>query len=134
MQQRVEPDVVLEFKKCPACGSEEPTFVESLANEVKERKLMRPELSFYAFIVPVGPLYGTVRDASKEAQIPIGSKFPAYRIFLDACTNCGCFFARKLVRNDSVKTLNMETGIDPARGPNRQQRRHPLDDLPFGKG
>ena len=135
MAEEVKEEVI-EFKNWPACGSAGPTFVESLANEVKARGMMRPEYNFYAQIFPVGVKYGVVRDAhpAQEAKVMIGSTFPVYRILTDVCLGtpekpCGCIFARKVIRTDAKKTLNMETGAGYPGTPNRADRRHPPDEL-----
>jgi len=93
--------IVAEFDKCPACGSTK-RFVEELANEVKAKGWMHPELNFVAYIIR-----GMVKQDSPEieAKIPIGSIVPGYGIMLDVCLDCGCIYAVKLVRDEARKTL-----------------------------
>lgn len=89
---------VLEFN-CPACGSPD-RLGQRLAQKVKDRGLMRPELGYYAWQVE-----GVVRDPTKELVVPIGSKLPAFRIFVDACLQCGCLYAAKVEIGEVVKGL-----------------------------
>ena len=94
-------EIVVQFDKCPACGSKR-RFVEGLADEVKDKGWMRPDLNFFANIIN-----GIVREntAQMEQKIPIGSKVPSYVICLDACVDCGCIYAVKLSRGEAQKTV-----------------------------
>ena len=91
-----KPELIAEFD-CPACGSKE-RFCESLAEEVKEKGWMQPDLNFYAQI-----WQGAVSDKAWAHKIPIGSKVPAYFIYVDVCLKCGCIYAAKLERGTGVK-------------------------------
>lgn len=96
MTQGNKPELIAEFD-CPACGSNE-RFGELLANEVKDKGWMRPELNFYVQI-----WQGAVWDELWAHKIPIGSRVPAYFIYVDVCLKCGCIYAAKLERGTGVK-------------------------------
>ena len=94
-------EIIAEFSKCPACGSEK-RFVEEMAKEMKDKGWMREQLSFFALMIN-----GVVKDENpvSESKIPIGSNVPAYGIGLDVCLDCGCIYAVKLIRDEVTKTL-----------------------------
>jgi len=87
------------FNSCPACGSTE-RFLESLANELKERGIARKEWN-----ITFDHREGAVVDPAKEAAIPIGSEVPIYVIDTDICLNCGCVYAIRLGRGMARKTI-----------------------------
>ncbi len=95
----MDKDFHREFKKCPACGSEN-RFLEELGNELKERGLAREE-----WIMHLDVREGHVVDQVKEAAIPIGSDVPAFGIITDVCMDCGCIYAGVLQRRDAKKGL-----------------------------
>lgn len=102
-----KPELVAEFS-CPVCGSKE-RFCESMANEVKLKGWMRQECNFYAQIWQ-GPVY----EKAMAHMIPIGSKVPAYYVYLDVCMGfpdkpCGCVYAVKLERGAGIKTGELGT-------------------------
>jgi len=111
-----KPELVAEFD-CPVCGSSE-RFCESLAEEVKEKGWMRPELNFYAQI-----WQGAVSDQLWAYKIPIGSKVPAFHIYVDVCLKCGCIYAAKLERGVGVKVAGpppvLTSGGEIIRGDNK---------------
>lgn len=78
-------------------------FFGELAQELKDRGIARPE---WVFCLDVKQ--GVAVDPAKEQSIPIGSEMPAYYYETDACMECGCIYAKKLVRGSAKK------GIQPA--------------------
>lgn len=141
-----EPEIIKRFDQCPVCklrnelaealerpelsiGDGKSFYVESLADEVKAKGYMRPEMEFHAQIIPMGVPIGIVRDPSPlyDSRIPIGGSAPTYRLFLDACMDCGCIVTRKLERGEAVKSKKIDLMLpgDNPGGLNRQQRRHP---------
>ena len=105
----MDKDFHREFKKCPACGSEN-RFLEELGNELKERGLAREE-----WIMHLDVREGHVVDQVKEAAIPIGSDVPAFGIITDVCMDCGCIYAIDLTRIDKKKSLPSAQPIPPGR-------------------
>jgi len=81
-----------EFKKCPACGSEN-RFFESLAKELKERGIARKEWNF-----ALDSKQGVVTDPQMVAGVPIGSELPGWSFETDICSECGTVYATKLER------------------------------------
>lgn len=94
----MEP-INLKFKCCPICGCTE-RFLETLANELKEKGLAGKEFNF-CYDVRSGP----VIDKAKEASIPIGSEVPAYQIKTDICLSCGCLYAIELQSSMVKKSI-----------------------------
>jgi hypothetical protein len=102
--------VSLEFN-CPICGEKGKGLGRSLAKKVKERGLMRQEGDF-----AVLQFEGVVRDPAMEAKIPIGAKMPAFKIFIEACMECGCLYVGKMVIGEVVKGAGPPTIPPPPPG------------------
>ena len=94
-------EIESKFNKCPCCGSER-RFVEEMASEVKEKGWMEKAMNFFALFIN-----GIVKSNNTliENKIPVGSSVPTYGIGLDACMDCGCIYAVKLVRDEAKKTV-----------------------------
>lgn len=140
------PKIIKSFDQCPVCklrndlaeilerpelstGDGKSFYVESLAKEMKVKGWMNPDMEFCAQILPVGTPVGIVKDSNPlyTNLIPDGSTAPTYRLFLDACMDCGCIITRKLQRGEAVKSKKIDLMLpsDNPGGLNRQQRRHP---------
>lgn len=92
-----QPKVTL--YNCPVCNKDN-RLGKKLSDEVKERGLMREELNYYLY-----QFDAVVKDPLKEAKLPIGGKLPAFRIFLDMCLDCGCYYVAKLELSEAVKRV-----------------------------
>jgi hypothetical protein len=92
-------DVTVLMFNCPKCG-EDNRLGAMLSNKVKEDGWMRKERNFYAY-----KLEGIVIDPTMDERRPIGSKAPAFRIYLDVCMNDGCIYAAKVEIHQVTKTL-----------------------------
>ncbi len=94
-------DKIIEFKKCPNCGSKKQ-FVAELAQKVKDKGLMGQGLEFFANI-----WQGIVSDPSpaQGIKIPFGSKTPTYVICVAVCSKCGTIYAGRLVEGEATKQL-----------------------------
>ena len=97
--EKEEFEVVAEFDHCPVCGSTE-RFVESLANKVKEKGLMREEYNFYFQYIKV-----PVVDPMMQHLVPVGGSVQAMVIGTDICSNCGCVYAVKLMKGSAQKRM-----------------------------
>lgn len=107
-----KPELVAEFK-CPVCtlrellatlveglearGVPEP-FTKAMADMVKAQGWMHPDITFYLQI-----WQGAVYDPAWVNKIPKGSKLPAYHVYLNVCSGCGCIYASKLEKSIGVK-------------------------------
>lgn len=115
-------ELVKEFKKCPACGSN-LGFMKKLAKRVKKKGWMDEEFHFWMQIHQ-----GVVKQATPamDAKIPMGSTLPAYKICLEVCQECGCVYAGRIYEGEAAKTLTAPKPIGPD---------DPLSKLPFmGRG
>lgn len=109
--------IIIEFDKCPNCGSKE-RLVGGLAEKEKKKGNMRKDLNFYAYIIP-----GVVKDPQREHQLLIGTSLPAYKICLDVCLQCGTIYTAKIEIGEATKQLRQP--LEPKKPPT---------DLPFLKG
>jgi len=94
-----------DFKSCPACGSTN-RFFESMANELKDRGVVRKEWAFYLDIKQ-----GVVMDKVKEQRLIIGSQVPAYTYATDICMDCGCVYAMFIERSNATKSIEPATNM-----------------------
>ena len=103
------------FILCPNCGSNE-RFLESLAQELKDRGLADREWSF-SFDARQGVVVD--QERARQGRIPIGSELPGFAIRTDICMKCGTIYAVELIR------LQGKTGLSPTQlpPPNRAARR-----------
>ena len=93
---------VIEFKKCPICGSEE-RYCESLAIQEKARGHMRRDLNFCLEVTSK-----TCDDAEIVKTLPVGTEIPAYTITKDICMGfpdnpCGNIYVTSIVEGKAVK-------------------------------
>lgn len=95
----MEQPKIIEFDKCPVCGSKE-RLAGQLAKKEKKKGTMRKDLNFYAHIIT-----GVIKDPQYERQILYGAAIPAYRIYLDVCLQCGTYYAAKVEIAVAVKAL-----------------------------
>ena len=145
MTKPKEPEVIAQFKECPLCklrnelveilgkpelslGDGSHGFVAELANEVKMRGWMKPEMNFWAQV-----FFGTVQDMNPEmgAKIPIGAALPGFKICVEVCSDCGMVFGGKLIRGEAIKPSQVVVPGPPAKG-----KLPPLfpEGLKFGRG
>ena len=107
-----KPELVAEFK-CPVCTLREllatlvegleshsvsEPFTKAMADTVKAQEWMRPDITFYLQI-----WQGAVYDQAWVNKIPNGSKLPAYYVYLNVCSTCGCIYAAKLEKSIAVR-------------------------------
>ena len=97
-----KPELVVE-NVCPVCGSTE-RFCTPLAQWMKDKGWMRPETNYYPQI-----WQSAVYDKTFLAKIPIGSKVPAYHIYVGVCMGypgkpCGCIYAAKIEKSWGIYT------------------------------
>ena len=88
---------VIEFSKCPACGSEE-RYCESLANQEKARGHMRKDLR-YCFEV----VNKVCMDDQMVNNLPVGTEMPAYTATTDICSNCGNIYVTSITEVKATK-------------------------------
>ena len=96
-----EEPKVIEFKKCPNCGSTN-RYCESLGNQEKARGHMGKELSFCFQVIE-----GICMDKGKEPTLPIGTTLPAYHVTTDICSDCGTLYVTQIVENQVIKQPNL---------------------------
>lgn len=96
-----------QFSQCPNCGSER-RFLESLANELKDRGYARKEWKF-----GLDFRQGIVVDPTKEEAIPIGTKVPGYQIVTDICMDCGTVYAVEIKSGEVTKSRAQPKIIRP---------------------
>ena len=118
-KQDTSKSPIREFKKCPACGSEE-RFFESLSKELKDKGFARPEWNMC-----LDMKQGAVVDPQKEVVIPIGSEVPGYLFKTDICLNCGTIYAVVLQSGPVKKSIAPVQFV-----PNRAQRRQMGREIP----
>lgn len=90
----------LEFKACPACGSERRV-VEMIRDQEVEKKKVSPQIKMAAQAVTV-PVYDPTRPMLSA---------PVITAVLDICADCGCYYARFVDVQDQV--LQMKPGAMP---------------------
>lgn len=107
--KEVGKPVELHFK-CPVCKSDKRVAGE-LAEKTKKDGWMRPNVNFYTQTVTV-----IVSDNTLENRRPYGSKVIAYNAYMDICSNCGCYYAVKVVIKLGTKSLPMGGKTKPGEG------------------
>jgi len=85
-----EPEVVAEFHRCPACGSNQG-FATSMANQEREKGLIRDSLEC-ALDQMGGLIIDRVKSNEETANVPV----PGIRALVDVCLNCGNVYAVRL--------------------------------------
>lgn len=103
---------MLEFKRCPVCGSEK-RLGESLANDIKERKLAGEDFTFSLQLCQ-----GIVKDDRKEGGYPIGTKVPTIIAMMDACSDCGCVYITRYQIGEVTKQPQKPKIVLPTDGRN----------------
>jgi len=94
-------EIVAEFNCCPVCKSERG-FAQMLADEAKEKGYMSKDSEFYAQVIN-----NLVIDPKLQRIMPVGlGVITAMSACLEVCLDCGCVYARKLVRG--VAQLRMQ--------------------------
>ena len=99
--------IIKEFTQCPSCGSE-----ERFAKDIATREGM-PNAESYG-LMQIGP--HPVVDQKKMATAMYGSKFPVIASLMDICSNCGCFYAYKLIEQVGTKSLQQQSQQRPGMG------------------
>lgn len=110
----MEKDFEKQFDKCPNCGCKE-RFLEELGKELHERGLASEDWQMHYDV-----RRGIVLDKAKESSIPIGAEIPGFVVVTDICIDCGCIYAKAIVRTDVKKSI---APAPPMMPPNRAQRR-----------
>lgn len=88
---------VIEFKKCPVCGSEN-RYCESLGNQEKTRGHMRKEINFCLQVIE-----GICLDKGTEPRLPMGTTLPAYHVTTDICSDCGTIYVTQITEVQVMK-------------------------------
>ena len=90
-----ELEVVAEFHRCPACGSNQ-SFAMSVAAEQQEKGLIRDSLGY-----SLDQMGGLIIDRQMVKAENVGTPIPVIRALVDVCLNCGNVYAVRLEREDS---------------------------------
>lgn len=94
-----------EFRKCPCCGSKNGLIKRVIKEAVKEG-LAEEDIK-----VSIMPVTGVIFDPRKSFLV--GGKVPAYKIYTDACLDCGCIYAPLLETGEAVVTAEKPTTMQP---------------------
>ena len=105
--------IVKEFTQCPNCGS-----TARFAKDMAIREGM-PNAEQFG-LMQIGP--HPIIDQKKHAAAMYGSKFPLIATLMDICSDCGCFYAFKLIELVGTKSLQQQ----------QQQQRPGTGNIPPG--
>ena len=98
-------------ESCPACGESEK-FYENLMKDMKEKKLLPEQITYFDFQVREGiPL-----PPQTIASRPVGTELPFFRVVQDICVECGCVYAVSATRAKVVKSIEKPNLVVPGQG------------------